>query len=79
MKNLTIDLRAHFSYLISRTETRYVSYKKLLENLFKEKKMYENKDFEWLRTHFREMKNFEERILKSLVNEWTEIKQDNGI
>ena len=65
--------------LINHSEKRFIEYKELLSQLFKDKKLYQAEDFEWLRIHLKEMKTIEEKSLKSLVNEWTEIKQNNGI
>jgi hypothetical protein len=73
-----IENTQFYTKLISETEKRYVSYKELLEELHKNKNLYNLEDFEWYKTHLKEMKNFEEKLLKSLVKEWTEIKMNNG-
>lgn len=73
------ELKIYHSTLIKNSELRFISYKVLLGDLFKEKKLYHADDFEWLRIHFKELKTFEERIWKALVNEWTTIKQEYGI
>jgi len=70
--------KKHYSILIRNSETRFISYKQLLNDLFKSKKLYREDDFEWMRIFLRDLKNIEERFLKMLINEWTEIKQDNG-
>lgn len=70
--------KQHFSTLISNSERRFIDYKQMLGDLFKEKKLYQPDDFEWMRLHLRDLKNIEEHFLKSLIHEWTEIKADYG-
>jgi|APSaa5957512576_1039674.scaffolds.fasta_scaffold03793_6 hypothetical protein len=70
--------KQHFACLIRNSERRFIDYKQMLGELFKEKKLYQPDDFEWMRLHLRELKNNEERFWKSVVNEWTELKQNYG-
>jgi len=70
--------KQYFAPLIVKSERRFIDYKQMLGNLFKEKKLYQPDDFEWMRLHLRDLKNMEEQFLKSLIREWTEIKADYG-
>lgn len=77
LKKSTIkELKEHYSTLITHHEQRFISYKKLLAELYKERDLY---DIESSRVHFKEMKNIEEKFWKALVTEWTEVKQNYGI
>ena len=58
--------------LIKNTEERIFCYKKLLEDVFKNKINYSTDEFTiWYKTILRENKNFEEFILKSIIEEKT--------
>lgn len=57
--------------LIRCTEERYISYKKLLEGLYKDKEVYEPGNWRiehkiWFNEYLREQKNHEEGLLKGL-------------
>lgn len=58
--------RLYLKFIIRKTEERFLSYKKLLEDAFKSKI-----DSEWYKEHLREMKNYEEHSLKVLNTEMT--------
>jgi len=58
--------RQYLKFIIRKTEERFLSYKKLLEDAFKSKI-----DLEWYKEHLREMKNYEEHSLKVLNAEMT--------
>lgn len=55
-------------HLIKFTEERYISYKKMLENIFKDKENFPIGDefTEWYKESLRESKNREETSLKEL-------------
>jgi len=54
--------------LIRLTEERYISYKKILEGLFKDRNNFPPADefVVWLKEYLREQKNYEEGKLKDL-------------
>lgn len=73
-----IENEKYYSSLISNTEKRYVSYKKQIADLYKNKNIIVPEDFDWFMNSLKESKNFEEKLLKSLIKEWTEMKIDYG-
>lgn len=69
-----------WKHWIKFTEERYISYKQMLETLFKDKTVYEPGDWRieftvWFKEHLREMKNHEEGNLKKLHIEYQHIKE----
>jgi hydrogenase maturation factor HypF (carbamoyltransferase family) len=58
--------KQYLKYAIRKTEERLISYKKMLEDAFKNKI-----DSEWYKEHLREMKNHQEHTLKILNSEMT--------
>jgi len=71
--------KEHYTTIIRNAESRFISYKKLLGGLFKDTKLYAPDDFEWMRTYLRDLKNDDERFLKMMIREWSEIKQSIGV
>lgn len=68
---LALSEEERLRHFIKFTEERYISYKKMLEDLFKDKTAYEPGSWqaefkEWFKNDLREMKNREERDLKEL-------------
>ena len=55
--------------LIKNTEIRYIDYSNQLETLFKEKSLYQVKEFDSYRLLLKEWRNIEELLLKSLSEE----------
>lgn len=65
----TADWIKQLKLFISNGEKRIAEYKKLLEQLYKEKNLYYTEDFEWYKQCLRDAKNDEERILKGNIAE----------
>ena len=65
---LTLSEEDFLKHLIKFTEERYISYKKLLEDVFKSKESFPQGDelTEWYKEFLREGKNKEEGKLKEL-------------
>jgi hypothetical protein len=74
---LALSEEERLKHLIRFTEERYVSYKKMLEDIFKDKETFPpGEEFtEWFKSDLREMKNREENDLKSLREEIRHLRE----
>lgn len=73
IKNINLKNNMELKQYIRNTEERFKSYKTLLEEVNKDKIHFpaNNPFVEWYKTLLRENKNFEQTLLKKLVEEKT--------
>lgn len=69
-----MEINNHDDFLkgiIKNTEERYISYKKMLEDLFKNKAIFDPNEssVSWYKDFLRESKNYEESLLGKLRDE----------
>ena len=64
----------HLKVIVRNSEARFLDYKKLLENTFKDKSAFS--ESEWYKDILREAKNFEETYLKKVRQEITDLRQN---
>jgi hypothetical protein len=72
-----INQEEHLKNLVRSYEERYISYKKLLEDIFKNKSFFPDGDefVEWYKELLREGKNSSESSLKEFREELTDFRQ----